>query len=120
MKKLTCHCGEVEAEINLPNKLEKIVVLISEKDSKFLSNRFSIIKLPVKLDDINSVSYAAYRLILHRFNNSPGNDRIIGKANSLMNILGLDTNFFVSGSLSIAITFVFGKYSIELLYPASP
>ena len=25
MKKLTCHCGEVEAEINLPNKLEKIV-----------------------------------------------------------------------------------------------
>ena len=25
MKKLTCHCGEVEAEINLPNKLEKVV-----------------------------------------------------------------------------------------------
>ena len=48
------------------------------------------------IDDINSISYAAYRLILHRFNNSPGNDRIIGKANSLMNILGLDTNFLES------------------------
>ena len=42
-------------KIDFLNKLEKIVVLISEKDSKFLSNRFSIIKLPVKLDDINSV-----------------------------------------------------------------
>ncbi len=42
-------------KIDFLNKLEKIVVLVSEKDSKFLSNRFSIIKLPVKLDDINSV-----------------------------------------------------------------
>ena len=25
MKKLTCHCGEVEAEINVPDKLEKIL-----------------------------------------------------------------------------------------------
>ena len=25
MKKLICHCGEVEAEINLPNNLEKIL-----------------------------------------------------------------------------------------------
>ncbi|MFL2889487.1 MAG: GFA family protein [Pelagibacteraceae bacterium] len=25
MKKLTCHCGEVEAEINMPNILEKIL-----------------------------------------------------------------------------------------------
>tara|TARA_B100001057_G_scaffold492596_1_gene585290 strand:- start:766 stop:1128 length:363 start_codon:yes stop_codon:yes gene_type:complete len=25
MKKLTCHCGEIEAEINLPEKLEKIL-----------------------------------------------------------------------------------------------
>ena len=25
MKKLTCHCGEVEAEINIFNKLEKIL-----------------------------------------------------------------------------------------------
>ena len=24
MKKLTCHCGEVEAEINVSNKLEKV------------------------------------------------------------------------------------------------
>ncbi len=25
MKKLTCHCGEIEAEINLPNNLEKVL-----------------------------------------------------------------------------------------------
>jgi hypothetical protein len=25
MKKLKCHCGQVEAEINLPNNLEKII-----------------------------------------------------------------------------------------------
>ena len=47
-------------------------------------------------NEINSISYAAYRLILHRFNNSPGNERIITKANSLMNILGLDINYFES------------------------
>lgn len=48
------------------------------------------------INDINSISYAAYRLIVHRFNNSPGSDRIIAKANSLMNILGLDINFLES------------------------
>ena len=48
------------------------------------------------INDINSISYAAYRLILHRFSNSPGGERIIGKANSLMNILGLDINFLES------------------------
>ena len=26
MKKLTCHCGEVEAEVNLPEKLENIIL----------------------------------------------------------------------------------------------
>ena len=25
MKKLTCHCGAVEAEINISNKLEKVL-----------------------------------------------------------------------------------------------
>ena len=25
MKKLTCHCGGVEAEVNLPEKLEKVL-----------------------------------------------------------------------------------------------
>tara|TARA_B100001094_G_scaffold310782_1_gene345773 strand:- start:676 stop:1038 length:363 start_codon:yes stop_codon:yes gene_type:complete len=25
MKKLTCHCGEVKAEINFPSKLEKLI-----------------------------------------------------------------------------------------------
>ena len=49
-----------------------------------------------QFNEINSISYAAYRLILHRFNNSPGNERIIAKANSLMNILGLDINYFES------------------------
>ena len=48
------------------------------------------------LNDINSISYSAYRIILHRFNNSPGSDRIIEKANSLMNMLGLDTNYLES------------------------
>ena len=48
------------------------------------------------INDINSISYPAYRLIVHRFNNSPGSDRIIAKANSLMNILGLDINFLES------------------------
>ncbi len=47
-------------------------------------------------NQINSISYAAYRLILHRFNNSPGFDRITNKANSLMNILGLNINYFES------------------------
>ena len=49
-----------------------------------------------QFNEINSISYAAYRLIVHRFNNSPGNERIIAKANSLMNILGLDINYFES------------------------
>ena len=25
MKKLTCHCGEVKAEINVPDNLEKVL-----------------------------------------------------------------------------------------------
>ena len=37
------------------NRLEKIIVLISERETKLFSNKFSIIKLPVKLDDINSI-----------------------------------------------------------------
>ena len=41
-------------KINFLNKSEKIIVLISERETKLFSNSFSIIKLPVKLDDINS------------------------------------------------------------------
>ena len=41
-------------KIEFLDKLKKIVVLISEQDSKLFLNRFSVIKLPVKLDDINS------------------------------------------------------------------
>ena len=42
-------------KINFLNKSEKIIVLISERETKLFSNNFSIIKLPVKLDDINSI-----------------------------------------------------------------
>tara|TARA_B100001121_G_scaffold308414_1_gene332369 strand:+ start:716 stop:1342 length:627 start_codon:yes stop_codon:yes gene_type:complete len=41
-------------KIEFLDKLKKIVVLISEQDSKLFLNRFSVIRLPVKLDDINS------------------------------------------------------------------
>ena len=51
---------------------------------------------PDHINNIRSISYAAYRLILHRFSNSPGYERVLAKANSLMNILGLDTNYFES------------------------
>tara|TARA_Y100000768_G_scaffold386783_1_gene376049 strand:+ start:1832 stop:2458 length:627 start_codon:yes stop_codon:yes gene_type:complete len=44
-----------QKKINFLNKLDKIVVLVSEQDSKFFSNRFSVIKLPTKIDDINSI-----------------------------------------------------------------
>ena len=42
-------------KIDFLNKLEKIIVQISERETEPFSNRFSIIKLPVKLDDINSI-----------------------------------------------------------------
>ena len=42
-------------KIDFLNRLEKIIVLISERETKLFSNKFSIIKLPVKLDDINSI-----------------------------------------------------------------
>ena len=63
-------------------------------------------------NNINSISYAAYRLILHRFNNSPGNERVIAKANSLMNILGLDTNYFESDGYN-TISSDLGNYIAE-------
>ena len=44
-----------EEKIDFLNKLEKIIVQISERETEPFSNRFSIIKLPVKLDDINSI-----------------------------------------------------------------
>ena len=42
-------------KIDFLNKLEKIIVQISERETKLFSNKFSEIKLPVKLDDINSI-----------------------------------------------------------------
>ena len=47
-------------------------------------------------DNINAISYAAYRLLLHRFSESPGNEKIIERCNSLMNMLALETNFLES------------------------
>ena len=44
-----------EEKIDFLNKLEKIIVQITERETEPFSNRFSIIKLPVKLDDINSI-----------------------------------------------------------------
>ena len=41
-------------------------------------------------NNINSISYAAYRLINHRFSESPGYERIIEKSNALMNLLNLN------------------------------
>ena len=34
MKKLTCHCGEVEAEINIDGDLEKIVKDVLKSNQK--------------------------------------------------------------------------------------
>ena len=42
--------------------------------------------------EINAISYSAYRIIKHRFLNSPGYNEIINRANNLMSILGLDIN----------------------------
>ena len=50
------------------------------------------------INEINSISYAAYRLILHRFNNSPGYERIIFKAKQLMSMLGLEVTYIESDS----------------------
>src|SRR5690606_25194244 len=39
-----------------------------------------------------AISYAAYRIILHRFANSPGKIEIVATANQLMSELGYDVN----------------------------
>ena len=31
MKKLSCHCGAVEAEVNVPEKFEKLISLLHLK-----------------------------------------------------------------------------------------
>lgn len=40
-----------------------------------------------------AISYAVYRLMLHRFKNSPGNEDIVESINELMNQLNYDTNY---------------------------
>ncbi len=44
-----------------------------------------------------AVSYAAYRLLLHRYRLAPGRDRIVRMADSLMNVLGYDTGYTATG-----------------------
>ena len=65
-----------------------------------------------QLNEKNSISYAAYRLILHRFSNSPGSDRIIAMANELMNMLDLDINYFESDGYD-SISSDLGNYIAE-------
>ena len=40
MKKLTCHCGGVEAEVNLAEKLEKgvVVAIVCDRGDRYLSS----------------------------------------------------------------------------------
>tara|TARA_B100001287_G_scaffold175411_1_gene147868 strand:- start:1071 stop:5081 length:4011 start_codon:yes stop_codon:yes gene_type:complete len=46
--------------------------------------------------NLKAISYAAYRMINHRFSNSPGYERIQFKSKLLMNLLGLDINYLES------------------------
>ncbi len=42
---------------------------------------------------VEAISYGSYRLILHRFQNSPGSETIFNRANFIMDSLGLDRSF---------------------------
>ena len=44
-------------------------------------------------NEINAISYSAYRIINHRFSESPGYERIQEKSNALMNLLNLDKDY---------------------------
>mgnify|MGYP001199077231 CR=1 FL=1 len=47
-------------------------------------------------NEINAISYSAYRIINHRFSESPGYERIQEKSNALMNLLNLDKDYLDS------------------------
>ncbi|MFY9242122.1 MAG: FG-GAP-like repeat-containing protein [Polaribacter sp.] len=47
----------------------------------------------VEISRKKAISYAAYRLLSHRFKNSPSTSATLAKFNILMNQLGYDTNF---------------------------
>ena len=73
-----------------------------EADTVFLGKQFggftcdfNGIVIPPNVDAARHeiISYAVYRLMLHRFNNSPGSVDIQSSINSLMTDYGYDTNF---------------------------
>ena len=41
MKKLICHCGEVEAEINIGGDLEKVLSEMAGKEYSFVKNKLA-------------------------------------------------------------------------------
>jgi hypothetical protein len=61
MKKLSCHCKQVEAEINLPDKLEKII-----RCNCSICKRKGAIMAMVKNEDFN-VTLGKDKLVLYQF-----------------------------------------------------
>ncbi|MEM1259552.1 MAG: T9SS type A sorting domain-containing protein [Bacteroidota bacterium] len=67
---------------------------------------FDGIPTPTNLEDARQemMSYAIFRLLLHRFNESPGRNELIAEASQLMATLGYDTQFvdtdYTSGSFA--------------------
>jgi hypothetical protein len=61
MKKLKCHCGEVEAEINVPENLEKVL-----KCNCSICKRKGVIMSMVKNEDFKIIK-GKDKLILYQF-----------------------------------------------------
>ena len=61
MKKLKCHCGEVEAEINVPDNLEKVL-----KCNCFICKRKGAIMSMVKNEDFKIIK-GEDKLTLYNF-----------------------------------------------------
>ena len=62
MKKLTCHCGQVEAEINLPSNLDKVI-----KCNCSICKRKGAIMAMVKNDEFKIIK-GKDKLKLYQFN----------------------------------------------------
>ena len=58
MKKLTCHCGEVEAEINLDGDLTKVI-----KCNCSICKRKGAIMSMVKNEDFKVTTFAIWRIV---------------------------------------------------------
>ena len=67
MKKLMCHCGAIKAEINIPNKLEKIL-----RCNCSLCKRKGAIMSMVKNEDFKIIK-GAKKLILYKFHTKVAN-----------------------------------------------